>query len=163
MTTGDALAAMYSWFGDTPFEIRHMDDVRVDELAKLTGIYADTRMGQRAKIGRWLTTLDSYVAQAPSGTYSLRVQRWADRSNSGLYQIVNRDLKQDLGETMTTTEERVSYIEGRLDSLATKEDIAALKGDLQADIAKAEVRFIRWTVGMMIALLAIVVPIAIAV
>ena len=31
---------------------------------------------------------------------------------------------------MTTTEERVSYIEGRLDSLATKADLAGLKADM---------------------------------
>ena len=38
----------------------------------------------------------------------------------------------------TTIEERVSYIEGRLDSLATKEDLANLKSDLTWRIVVAQ-------------------------
>ena len=37
---------------------------------------------------------------------------------------------------MTTAEERISYIEGRLDSLATKEDLANLKAVIRGDILK---------------------------
>lgn len=39
---------------------------------------------------------------------------------------------------MATVEQRVSYIEGRLESLATK-----------ADLAKLETRLVKWMIGMM--------------
>ena len=42
---------------------------------------------------------------------------------------------------MATLEQRVSYIEGRLDSLATKADLAKSIGDL-------ETRLIKWMVGV---------------
>ena len=50
---------------------------------------------------------------------------------------------------MTTIEERVSYIEGRLDSLATKEDLASL-----------ESRLIKWMIGMVISSVAIATTLA---
>ena len=37
---------------------------------------------------------------------------------------------------MATVEHRVSYIEGRLDSLATKADLADLKAELRGDLLK---------------------------
>ena len=37
---------------------------------------------------------------------------------------------------MATVEQRVSYIEGRLDSLATKADLADLKAELRGDLLK---------------------------
>ncbi len=75
---------------------------------------------------------------------------------------------------MATIEERVSYVEGRMDSLATKEDLADLKGELKGEmatmrgdvmavIAKAEVRITRWTIGTLIASLAVIAAIAIAI
>ncbi len=39
------------------------------------------------------------------------------------------------GENTATIEERVSYVEGRMDSLATKEDLADLKGELKDEMA----------------------------
>ena len=36
---------------------------------------------------------------------------------------------------MTTAEERISFIEGRLDSLATKEDVAGLRAEIKEDMA----------------------------
>ena len=50
---------------------------------------------------------------------------------------------------MTTTEERVSYIEGRLDSLATKSDLYQL-----------ETRLVRWMIGLMITAIAAAATIA---
>ena len=61
---------------------------------------------------------------------------------------------------MTTIEERVSYIEGRLDSLATKEDLARLESRLRADIGKIEPRIIKWMVGMVISSVAIATTLA---
>ena len=74
---------------------------------------------------------------------------------------------------MATTEERVSYLEGRMESLATKEDLAELKGELltgmaelkgeiMAHVARAEARTTRWTVGVMIAAVGVISAVAIA-
>ena len=41
---------------------------------------------------------------------------------------------------MATLEQRVSYIEGKLDSLATKEDLANLKAELKGDLNKIVMR-----------------------
>ncbi len=35
---------------------------------------------------------------------------------------------------MATTDQRVSYIEGRLESLATKEDLAEMKAEIRGDL-----------------------------
>ncbi len=57
---------------------------------------------------------------------------------------------------MSTTEERVSRIEGIVPHLATKEDIAGLRGDmhgenggLRSEIAelRGEIRALRWIMG----------------
>ncbi len=45
---------------------------------------------------------------------------------------------------MTTVEERVSFIEGRLDQFATKADIA----DVRTDLAALESRLIKWMVTL---------------
>ena len=46
---------------------------------------------------------------------------------------------------MTTIEERVSRIEGIVPHLATKEDIAELRGDMRE--LRGEVRAMRWIMG----------------
>ena len=51
---------------------------------------------------------------------------------------------------MVRTEERVSYLEGKIDSLATKEDVGNLRaemGNLRAEQKELETRLIKWTVG----------------
>ena len=45
---------------------------------------------------------------------------------------------------MATLEQRVSYIEGKLDSLATKEDLANLKAELKGDLNK----IVMWLAGL---------------
>lgn len=62
---------------------------------------------------------------------------------------------------MTTVEERISYTEGRLDALATKEDLANIKADLLVEISKIEPRIIKWMVGMVISSVAIATTLAI--
>ena len=59
---------------------------------------------------------------------------------------------------MTTMEERVSKLEGAYEHLATKADLAELKGELMAAMAKVEARmaqmetrFVRWTMGIIVA------------
>ena len=37
---------------------------------------------------------------------------------------------------MATVEQRVSYIEGRIDSLATKADLSEMKAELRGDLLK---------------------------
>ena len=64
---------------------------------------------------------------------------------------------------MTTLEERVSYLEGGFQHLATKADVADLKTDianLKADYAESESRLLRWMVGMMLTSTAVAVSIA---
>ena len=62
----------------------------------------------------------------------------------------------------TTIEDRVSKLEGAYDHLATKADLAELKGELKADLAgvKGELKadmaefkadVIKWMVGLMLA------------
>ena len=53
---------------------------------------------------------------------------------------------------MATVEQRVSYVEGKLDSLATK-----------ADLAELETRLIKWIIGMMVGSVAIASSIALLV
>ena len=62
---------------------------------------------------------------------------------------------------MTTIEERVSYVEGKLDSLATKEDLANVKSDLMAEISKIEPRIIKWMIGMVLSSVTIATTLAI--
>ena len=46
-----------------------------------------------------------------------------------------------------TTDQRVGYIEGRLDSLATKEDMANLRTELARDMTV----HLRWMIGLQLA------------
>ena len=62
---------------------------------------------------------------------------------------------------MTTIEERVSYVEGKLDSLATKEDLANVRSDLMAEISKIEPRIIKWMIGMVLSSVTIATTLAI--
>ena len=62
---------------------------------------------------------------------------------------------------MTTIEERVSYVEWKLDSLATKEDLANVKSDLMAEISKIEPRIIKWMIGMVLSSVTIATTLAI--
>ena len=58
-----------------------------------------------------------------------------------------------------STEERLGKLEGAYNHLATKADIAELRGELKAEIANLKVDLTRWTVGTIIAVgtLAVVV------
>ena len=56
---------------------------------------------------------------------------------------------------MTTVDERVSYVEGRLDSLATKEDLASLKVDLMREMSTQ----LKWLIGIQIGGLAVIAAI----
>ena len=59
---------------------------------------------------------------------------------------------------MAALEERVSYLEGAHEHLATKADVAAVKTDIAAvktDIAKLETRLIKWIIGLMVASIAV--------
>ena len=62
---------------------------------------------------------------------------------------------------MTTLEERVSRLEGGYEHLATKADVAELRGDIsrvesrlesriEAEIGKLESRLLRWMIGMVL-------------
>ena len=55
--------------------------------------------------------------------------------------------------TNTSTEERVSRLEGAYEHLATKEDVAKVETEVvrvRADVATLEGRLIRWMVGAVI-------------
>ena len=56
---------------------------------------------------------------------------------------------------MASLEERVSYLEGANTSLATKADVAELRAELKADIARVETTIIKWIVGTMISSVAV--------
>ena len=59
---------------------------------------------------------------------------------------------------MAALEERVSYIEGAHEHLATKADVAAVRTEITAvktDIAKLETRLIKWIIGLMVASIAV--------
>ena len=62
---------------------------------------------------------------------------------------------------MSTVEECISYTEGRLDALSTKEDLANIRADLLGEISKIEPRIIKWMVGMVISSVAIATTLAI--
>lgn len=53
---------------------------------------------------------------------------------------------------MASLEERVSRLEAAQENLATKSDLVDLKTGLKADLAKAKVEIIAWTVGVGIGL-----------
>ena len=48
---------------------------------------------------------------------------------------------------MVTLDERVSHLKGKIDSLATKEDVA----NLRAEISQMGTRLIKWMVGTVLA------------
>lgn len=47
---------------------------------------------------------------------------------------------------MASVEQRVSYIEGVIPSLATKADLAELRAELLKEMGKLETRLIKWIV-----------------
>ena len=49
---------------------------------------------------------------------------------------------------MASLEERVSRLEAAQENLATKSDLTDLKTGLKADLAKARIEIIAWTVGV---------------
>ena len=54
---------------------------------------------------------------------------------------------------MATMEQRVSYLEGKIESLATKEDLANLRADmgaLETRIAHSLTTSTRWNIGVML-------------
>lgn len=57
---------------------------------------------------------------------------------------------------MATAEERLSRLEGGYEHLATKADVADLKGN----IYQMETRLLRWMVGMMLSSVAIATTLA---
>ena len=70
----------------------------------------------------------------------------------------------------TPIEERMARLEGAYEHLATKADIADLRGELKGDIAgvrgeiaRAQLSMVRWMVGLGIAHAGIVVGVVIAV
>ena len=52
---------------------------------------------------------------------------------------------------MMAMEERLSRLEGAYEHLATKADVAELKGELTAAMAQMEVRLVRWMIGIIVA------------
>ena len=71
---------------------------------------------------------------------------------------------------MAALEERVSYLEGAHEHLATKADVAAVRTEIAAvktdiaavktDIAKLETRLIKWIIGLMVASIAVASTVA---
>ncbi len=59
---------------------------------------------------------------------------------------------------METLEQRVSYIEGKIDSLATKEDVA----NMRAENKEMETRLIKWMVGSVLTGMAIASSLTVA-
>ncbi|MCE2489259.1 MAG: hypothetical protein J4G17_04700 [Anaerolineae bacterium] len=51
----------------------------------------------------------------------------------------------------TTIEDRVSKLEGAYEHLATRADLAELKGELKADLAELKADMIKWMVSLMLA------------
>ena len=65
--------------------------------------------------------------------------------------------------TQPSTEERLAHLEGAYAHLATKADVADLRGELKAEIVKAQLSMVRWMVGLGIAHAGIVVGVIVAV
>ena len=59
---------------------------------------------------------------------------------------------------MVTLDERVSHLKGKIDSLATKEDVA----NLRAEMSQMETRLIKWMVGTVLAGMALATSLTIA-
>ena len=70
---------------------------------------------------------------------------------------------------METLDRRVSHIEGKINSLATKEDVANLRADMieqlanqRAESKEMETRLIKWMVGTVLAGIAVATSLAIS-
>ena len=59
---------------------------------------------------------------------------------------------------MVTLDERVSHLKGKIDSLATKEDVA----NLRVEMSQMETRLIKWMVGTVLAGMALATSLTIA-
>ena len=59
---------------------------------------------------------------------------------------------------MVTLDERVSHLEGKIDPLATKEDVA----NLRVEMSQMETRLIKWMVGIVLAGMALAASLTIA-
>ncbi len=64
---------------------------------------------------------------------------------------------------MTTSEDRLSRLEGGYEHLATKADLQALETRMTKQIAESETRTVKWMVGLMIGSVAAATAIASAV
>ncbi|MDE2902570.1 MAG: hypothetical protein OXP73_06030 [Chloroflexota bacterium] len=58
---------------------------------------------------------------------------------------------------MTTEAERLSRLEGAYEHLATKADIADLRGELKVELTRVETRLTRWVIGAAGAAAAVVI------
>ncbi len=86
--TPEAIELLFSWFGNLPFEVRHISDERTEELAVLIGEGSRSPgIGLRSNIGKFLTDLNGRNISSPSGTHVLAVLRMANDNIPGLYQI----------------------------------------------------------------------------
>ena len=59
-------------------------------------------------------------------------------------------------EERPSTEERVSRIEGVLGHLATKADVAELRAEILAEMAKSEARNVRWLIAIITVAVAVI-------
>ena len=59
-------------------------------------------------------------------------------------------------ERPSSTEERVSRIEGVLGHLATKADVAELRAEILAEMAKSEARNVRWLIAIITVAVAVI-------
>lgn len=61
---------------------------------------------------------------------------------------------------MTTSEERLSRLEGAYEHLATKADLQALEARVVKQVGDSETRMVKWMVGLMIGSVAAATAIA---
>ena len=59
-------------------------------------------------------------------------------------------------EERPSTEERVSRIEGEQRRLATKDDVAELRAEILAEMAKSETRNVRWLIAIITVAVAVI-------
>ena len=75
-----------------------------------------------------------------------------------IHAIEGKLLSSYMATRMVTLDERASHLEGKIDSLATKEDVA----NLRVEISQMETRLIKWMVGTVLAGMALAASLTIA-
>ena len=95
---GQAVIALYQWFGEREFLVRDLSVDQKNELAGFLGIESNRPNSVETRSGQWLSKqgeIDFVLLPDGSGSVSVEVVEPAGDSDPGVYRIVKRERPND--------------------------------------------------------------------